>query len=59
MIWLFVLLRIVAGLLPKSTAVAPARFVPLIVTGVPPSTAPEAGVKPEGTVNPETTGGGT
>ena len=32
-----------AGVEPKSTAVAPARFVPLISTQVPPKTAPLAG----------------
>jgi hypothetical protein len=35
---------LVAGALPKSTAVAPLRFVPVIVTEVPPVVGPEDGV---------------
>ncbi len=35
---------IVAELVPKSTAVAPKRFVPMIVTDVPPCGIPETGL---------------
>ena len=38
------MLTIVAALAPKSTAVAPARPLPLIVTGVLPATGPIAGL---------------
>ena len=34
----------VAGDVPKLTAVAPVKFVPVIVTGVPPVVAPEVGL---------------
>ena len=34
----------VAGLAPKSTAVAPARFVPVTVTDVPPDSGPTLGL---------------
>ena len=34
----------VAAVLPKVTAVAPRRFVPVMVTAVPPDAGPEAGV---------------
>ena len=40
-------LVIVAAVLPKSTAVAFARFVPVIVTEVPPVVGPEAGMMPD------------
>ena len=33
----------VAGVAPKLTAVAPLKFVPVIVTVVPPATGPEVG----------------
>ncbi len=39
-------LTIVAELAPKSTAVAPARLTPLIVTDVPPAAGPDAGLIP-------------
>jgi hypothetical protein len=45
-IWVSVTLRILAGYVPKSTSVAPANPVPLIVTGVPPNTPPVAGERP-------------
>ena len=35
---------LVAALAPKWTAVAPVRFVPVIVTRVPPATGPKAGL---------------
>jgi len=35
----------VAGVPPKVTAVAPVKFVPVIVTVVPPAVAPELGVR--------------
>ncbi len=37
---------IVAATLPNSTAVAPDRFVPVIVTDVPPAAGPELGLIP-------------
>ena len=37
----------VAGVVPKSTAVAPVKPVPVIVTKVPPAGEPEVGLKPE------------
>ena len=39
-------LVIVAARLPKSTAVAPAKFTPVIVTDVPPARGPVAGLIP-------------
>jgi hypothetical protein len=46
-IWLAVLLiRLVTAAVPKFTAVAPARFVPVIVTNVPPVTGPTVGLRP-------------
>ncbi len=38
--------KLVAALPPKSTAVAPFRFTPLMVTEVPPANGPAAGVTP-------------
>lgn len=38
---------LVAGVEPKSTAVAPDRFAPVIVTGVPPDVVPEEGETPD------------
>jgi hypothetical protein len=35
-----------AGLVPKSTAVAPVRFIPEMVTVVPPVDGPEVGLMP-------------
>ena len=35
--------KLVAAVLPNFTAVAPSKFVPVIVTGVPPITEPVAG----------------
>ncbi len=35
----------VAGVVPKSTAVAASKWVPVMVTLVPPVAGPEAGVK--------------
>ena len=43
--------KLVAGLAPKVTAVAPVRPVPVMVTGIPPCVGPEDGL------SPETTGG--
>jgi hypothetical protein len=37
----------VAALAPKSTAVAPVKPVPVIVTSVPPAVVPEVGLTPE------------
>jgi hypothetical protein len=34
----------VAGTVPKSTVVGPVKFVPVIVTGVPPAAGPEFGL---------------
>jgi hypothetical protein len=44
-----------AGVVPKSTAVAPDRFVPVIVTLVPPLAGPEVGLRAvtEGVALPE------
>ena len=39
-------LTIVAGVVPNSTAVAPVRFVPVIVTVVPPAVGPDVGLTP-------------
>ena len=36
----------VAALAPKSTAVAPVRLVPVMVTEVPPAVGPEVGLTP-------------
>ena len=41
-----VLLTIGTNLLPKYTAVAPSRFVPVIVTAVPPANGPALGLTP-------------
>ena len=38
--------RFVAAVVPKSTAVAPVKPVPVIVTGVPPASEPLVGVRP-------------
>jgi hypothetical protein len=35
--------KLVAGVAPKVTAVAPVRFVPVIVTEVPPARGPDVG----------------
>jgi hypothetical protein len=35
-----------AGVVPKSTAVAPVKPVPVIVTGVPPAVVPLVGLRP-------------
>ncbi len=47
--------KLEAGVVPKSTAVAPDRLVPVIVTLVPPLTGPEVGLRPvtEGVELPE------
>ena len=46
-IWLAVsLVKVVTTVVPKSTAVAPARFVPVMVTFVPPANGPAAGLMP-------------
>ena len=42
-----VTVKLVAGVVPNLTAVAPKRFVPVIVTVVPPLVVPEVGVKVE------------
>lgn len=39
--------KLLAGVLPKSTAVAPDRFVPLITTDVPPLVGPAVGSRPD------------
>jgi hypothetical protein len=39
-------LKVVAGMLPKLTAVAPVKFVPVIVTIVPPADGPLVGERP-------------
>jgi hypothetical protein len=44
-----VALKMVAGLVPKSTARAPARLVPVMVTVVPPASAPVAGARLDST----------
>jgi hypothetical protein len=36
--------KVVAALVPKSTTLAPSRFVPVMVTVVPPATGPEVGL---------------
>ena len=36
----------VAGLVPNPTAVAPVKFVPVIVTDVPPAAGPDEGLTP-------------
>jgi hypothetical protein len=38
--------KVVAGIVPNLTAVAPERAVPVIVTLVPPAAGPEAGLTP-------------
>ncbi len=38
--------RLVAGVVPKSTSVAPVKPVPVIVTGVPPPNGPPTGLMP-------------
>jgi hypothetical protein len=38
---------IVAAVLPKFTAIAPTKFVPVIITEVPPAVEPEAGEMPD------------
>ena len=45
--------NVVVGEVPKSTAVAPVKLVPVIVTEVPPAVVPELGL------TPVTVGGGT
>jgi hypothetical protein len=46
-IWLGMsLMRLVTATVPKLTAEAPARFVPVIVTSVPPITGPAVGLMP-------------
>jgi hypothetical protein len=49
----FMTVTLVAGMDPKSTAVAPVKFVPVMVTVVPPSVGP-----PDGEI-PLTVGGGS
>ena len=46
---------LVAATFPKSTAVAPERFAPVIVMGVPPEVEPTSGLTPEisGTGGPD------
>jgi hypothetical protein len=39
-------LNVVAGVLPKLTAVAPVKLVPVIVTTVPPAVGPLVGDRP-------------
>ncbi len=39
--------KAVAGNEPNATAVAPVRFVPVMVTGVPPVAGPASGLTPE------------
>jgi hypothetical protein len=47
LIWLAELtVKLEAALLPKSTAVAPLRLVPVMVTTVPPMLVPEVGLMP-------------
>ena len=41
------MVRFVPGLVPKSTDVAPAKPVPVIVTNVPPAVGPELGLIPK------------
>jgi hypothetical protein len=43
----FTTVTLVAGLIPKSTAVAPVNPAPVIATNVPPPGGPTAGVTPE------------
>ncbi len=38
--------KLVAGVVPKSTAVASVKLVPVIVTNVPPAPGPNAGLTP-------------
>ena len=38
--------KLVAGVVPKSTAVAPVKSDPVIVTDVPPASGPAAGLMP-------------
>ena len=42
-----VAVKLAAGVEPKSTAVAPLRFVPEMVTVVPPAAGPVAGLTPD------------
>ncbi len=42
-----VTVKLVAGVVPNWTAVAPIRFVPVIVTVVPPLVVPDVGVNEE------------
>ena len=39
--------KLVAGAVPKSTTVAPVKPLPTIVTNVPPTLGPAAGLRPE------------
>ena len=40
-------MKFVAGVVPKSTPVAPVKPVPVIVTDVPPAAGPKSGLTPE------------
>ena len=40
-------LKPVAAVLPNLTAVAPVKFVPVIVTEVPPASGPDVGLSPD------------
>ena len=42
----FTTVTFVAGVVPKSTAVAPVKPVPVIVTRVPPAVGPLVGLRP-------------
>ena len=42
----FTTVRFVAAVVPNSTAVAPVKPVPVIVTGVPPAVGPLVGLRP-------------
>ena len=42
-----VTVKLAAGVEPKSTTVEPLRFVPLMVTDVPPAAGPVAGLTPD------------
>ncbi|GDY52302.1 hypothetical protein SVIO_029250 [Streptomyces violaceusniger] len=44
-IWVGVLVRMVAGVAPKRTWVAPVRLVPVRVTVFPPEVGPEVGLR--------------
>ena len=39
--------KLVAGVVPKSTAVTPVKPVPVIVTNVPPAAGPDVGLMPD------------